>query len=297
MKDAVSTLRNLLEVLPDACIVVDESGKIVLANPAVRRVFGYMPDELIGREHQMLLPQRYRESHARLQAQFMQGGQAAAMSARPSLPALAKSGDEVPVSIALATIELDGARYAIAIVRDATPARARPSDAPPQSQSDALTTLGNRLALSRRMQRAIAAGRPFALLFLNLARFRPFNEQHGHRIGDEILRMVARRIQTQVRADDLAVRIGGDEFAVLLDGVASAALLEPRAVALADSIAQPFRVSDVSGAVGVNIGGALFPRDGRSEDDLLLAANLAMYRAKRSSRAFWIEPGGGDAKR
>lgn len=296
MNDALSALRNLFEILPDACIVVDEGGTIVLANPAVRRVFGYSPDELIGREHQILLPQRYRARHARLQVQFMQTAQAAAMSARPSLPALAKSGDEVPVSIALAAIELDGARYAVAVVRDATPARARGGDAP-QSQSDALTTLGNRLALSRRMQRAIAAGRPFALLFLNLARFRPFNEQHGHRIGDEILRMVARRIQAQVRADDLAVRTGGDEFVVLLDGVASAALLEPRAVALADSIAQPFRVSDVSGAVGVNIGGALFPRDGRSEDDLLLAANLAMYRAKRSNRAFWIEPGAGEAKR
>jgi predicted signal transduction protein with EAL and GGDEF domain len=67
-------------------------------------------------------------------------------------------------------------------------------------------------------------------------------------------------------------------------------LLEPRAVALAESIAQPFRVSDVSGTIGVNVGGALFPRDGHNEDDLLLAANLAMYRAKRSNRAFWIEP-------
>lgn len=296
MNDAVAALRNLFEVLPDACIVVDEAGKIVLANPAVRRVFGYLPDELIGREHQMLLPQRYRDSHARLQAQFMQNGLAAAMTARPSLPALAKSGDEVPVSIALATIELGGARYAVAIVRDAAPVRARRGDVPPQSQRDVLTTLGNRLALSRRMQRAIAAGRPFALLFLNLARFRAFNEQHGHRVGDEILRMVARRVQTQVRAGDLAVRIGGDEFVVLLDGVADAALLEPRAMALAESIAQPFRVSDVSGAVGVNIGGALFPRDGGNEDDLLLAANLAMYRAKHSNRAFWLEPGG-DAKR
>ncbi len=297
MKDALSALRNLIEVLPDACIVVDESGSIVLANPAVRRVFGYLPDELVGRDHRILLPKRHRERHAQLQTQFMRSAQAVAMSARRPLPALAKSGDEVPVSIALATVELEDVRYAVAIVRDATPVRARPADARPHSPNDALTTLGNRLALSRRMQRAIAAGRPFALLVLNLANFRPFNEQHGHRIGDEILRMVARRIQTQVRADDLAVRIGGDEFAVLLDGVASEAQLESRAAALADGIAQPFRVSDVSGTVGVNVGGALFPRDGRNEDELLLAANLAMYRAKRSNRAFWIEPGNGATKR
>lgn len=290
MKDPIGALRNLFEILPDACIVVDAAGQIVFANAAVRRAFGYLPDEMIGREHEILLPPRYRESHARLHAQFLQSGQAAAMSARPKLLALAKSGDEVPVSIALATFEIDGRCYAVAVVREAPAARGCCADAPPQSHTDALTTLGNRLALSRRMQRAIAAGRPFALLFLNLSRFRAVNDQHGHRIGDEILRMVARRIQAQVRAGDLAVRVGGDEFVVLLDGVASAAQLEARALALADGVRQPFRVSDASGAVGVNIGGALFPRDGAGEDELLLAANLAMYCAKRSMRAFWIEP-------
>jgi transposase len=91
-------------------------------------------------------------------------------------------------------------------------------------------------------------------------------------------------------------RPGGPAASSEVPAEASAAQLEPRAAALADGIAQPFRVSDVSGTVGVNVGGALFPRDGRSEDDLLLAANLAMYRAKRSNRALWIEPGDGEAK-
>ena len=174
---------------------------------------------------------------------------------------------------------------------DAAVVRDRLREAIAQAESDALTGMGNRLYLARRMQAALAAGRAFGLLFLDLRQFKRLNDEHGHRIGDEVLRLVAKRIQALVRARDVAVRLGGDEFVILVDRVSDPNLLALRAAAIAKSIEQPFRIDSVSGMIGVNIGGAIHPRDGNTEEDLLAVADRNMYRAKRSEQPYCIDQG------
>ena len=211
------------------------------------------------------------------------------MGSRPVLYALAKSGREVPVTISIANIDLGGGRFSVAVLRDAALVRDQLRAAVAQAETDPLTGLGNRLHLSNCMHTALAAARPFGLLFLDLRHFKQFNDEHGHKIGDEVLRLVAKRIQALVRARDVAVRFGGDEFVILVDLMSDPRLLASRASAMVESIEQPFHIDSLSGRIGINAGGAIHPRDGNTEEDLLAVADRNMYRAKRSERPYCID--------
>jgi len=291
VNNIIRAIGDLFDILPDAVIVVDGTGRIAFANAAVRRVLGYEAAELVGQPLGRLIPERYRAQHERQVAQFREHGLPRAMGSRPVLYALGKSGEEVPVSISISNVDLSGKRYSVAVIRDAAAVRDQLDMAIAQAESDVLTGIGNRLYLTRRMQSALAAGRPFALLFLDLTQFKLVNDRYGHKIGDEALRVVAKRIQALVRAKDMAVRFGGDEFVILLDMPPEARLVEMRVAAIVHSLSQPFRIDNVSLTIGVNIGGAIFPRDGRTEGDLIMVADRNMYRAKQSRRPYCIDPG------
>jgi diguanylate cyclase (GGDEF)-like protein/PAS domain S-box-containing protein len=291
MNASLNAVADLFDVLPDAVIVVDGAGRIALANSAVQRVLGYAAVELVGQPLGQLIPESYRTQHERHLAQFRGQGQPRAMGSRPVLYALGKSGTEVPVSISISNLDIQGERFSVAVVRDASMVRDRLREAIVQAESDVLTGIGNRLHLAHRMQKLLTGGRAFGLLFLDLRQFKRLNDAHGHKVGDEVLRLVAKRIQALVRAQDVAVRFGGDEFVVLFDLISDSHLLAARAAAVVESIEQPFRIEGVSGMIGVNIGGAIHPRDGRSEEGLIAIADRNMYRAKRSQQPYCIDQG------
>jgi len=178
----------------------------------------------------------------------------------------------------------------VAVVHDVTVLNTHLDRATAQAQTDALTGLGNRLLLSRQIQADLENARPFALLLLDLSRFKRLNDRHGHAAGDEALRVVAQRLQTLVRGTDLAARLGGDEFVLLLDGLADPARLHEIAQAIADSLARPMRLGEVVTTVGANIGGVLFPAHGGTEAELLAAADRAMYAAKQAGEPYRLAP-------
>lgn len=281
-------LSNLLEVLPDAVIVVDDGGRIVFANPAVKPLLGYDIAELIGEPLSCLLPGAQRAQHEQQVAQFLTSGEATRMSARPVLQALHRSGIVIPVTVALARLDRDGAHYAVAVIRDAKPIRDHIGAVLAKAEADPLTGLANREALLRRVGELIAARQGLSLLFLDLQRFKPFNDLHGHRIGDEVLRIVARRIKALLRTEDLAARMGGDEFVVLFKGVDEQELLQVRAREIADRLCRPFQFEGIHGSVGLNIGGAIYPSDGRTGTELLEVADRRMYHAKRRNLSYCI---------
>jgi len=288
MKDTVLVLEDLFNVLPDAMVVVDSTGSIVFTNAAVFDLLGYAPEELAGQSLSCLIPERHRSAHESHLAIFRGSGKPASMGARPLLHAVDKAGNEKPISIAIANLDLDGERYSIAVMRDGGDVHTEITRATVQAETDALTGIGNRLRLSRKLQAALAGSRPFGLLFLDLEKFKSLNDDHGHEVGDEVLRIVAKRLQVQVRLADLAARFGGDEFVVILEGIADSELLAQRAAAVAGSLTRNFRIGELSSAVGVNIGGAMFPRDGSTEEALLGAADRNMYRAKQAGILYYV---------
>lgn len=289
MKNTVLELGEFFDVLPDAAIVVDDSGNIVFANKAVKVLLGYTIDELIGQPLDNLIPENHRRAHASHFTRFLQRGRPTAMGARPLLNALHKSGKEKPISISIANLDLEGGRYSIAIMRDVGDLHSQLTSANALAETDTLTGIGNRLRLSRAMQAAISDSSPFGLLFLDLRKFKPFNDLYGHEIGDKVLKIVGKRLVSEIRSRDVAVRLGGDEFVVLLADLSDSRLLRQRAVTLAQTLSRPIHIHEISSEIGVNIGGAIFPRDADTEAELIKVADRNMYRAKQSGVDYHIE--------
>lgn len=291
--DAVGALAAVLGVLYDGAIVIDAEQRIVFANEAAERMFGYAASELRGAPLEILVPPRFRPRHTAACREFMGAGRPMMMGARPILQGLRRSGEEFPVSISLSTFDAADRRYAIALVRDATTISSTLGEATARAETDPLTGLGNRLALSQRLHEELEdAQHGFALLYLDLCGFKPFNDRYGHAVGDRVLQIVAERIRTAIRRKDLATRIGGDEFVVVLPGVSHPALLESRAGIIADHICRPFSADGVAGRVGVSIGGVIAPPSGAKEAELIDLADKAMYEAKRRGIRYWM-PGEG----
>ncbi len=152
------------------------------------------------------------------------------------------------------------------------------------AHSDRLTALPNRFSLEQRLHEAVAAahadGNRFALLFLDLDRFKSINDTLGHGAGDAVLREVAARLQKCVRGADFIARPGGDEFVILLSRIASITDVEFLARRIIDALSAPIRLHERTVYVGASVGAAVFPDHGRDAEALTAHADAAMYRAK-----------------
>jgi diguanylate cyclase (GGDEF)-like protein len=163
-----------------------------------------------------------------------------------------------------------------------------PSPAAPAGATDSLTGLLQRDALLAALHDAASAedggGRPFALLALDLDRFKSVNDTLGHAVGDALLRAVGRRIRTAIRGGDQAGRIGGDEFAILMAHPAGEVAASALAARLVELIGRPFLLDGHSIVIGASVGIALFPTDAAEPEALLRCADLALYQAKAEGR-------------
>lgn len=151
---------------------------------------------------------------------------------------------------------------------------------------DSLTGLPNRRLFYQRLEAAMsesdATGEGFALLFVDLDDFKGINDRLGHEAGDQLLRLVAERLQATVRSYDLVARLGGDEMTVLVARVETEELARGMAHQILASLQAPYALAGKRVTVAASVGMALYPRDGRSAEALLAAADAAMYRRKRA---------------
>ena len=156
------------------------------------------------------------------------------------------------------------------------------------AHNDPLTGLPNRLSFSEHLHELIArygdSGRQFAVLFIDLDRFKDINDTMGHTVGDELLIEVARRLTGQVRTGEVLARLGGDEFVYVMDAPQSLDEAAHAARQLIARIAAPVNLRGYEVRVSASIGISVFPADGQDTDHLLRAADTAMYEAKHHGR-------------
>ena len=150
-----------------------------------------------------------------------------------------------------------------------------------QAEHDSLTGLPNRRVALLSLDTAIRTGAPFAVMALDLNRFKEINDSLGHGVGDQVLGVVARRLDSSTKERDLAARLGADEFMLLLAGVDTAQSIKV-AHRIRDRIAQTVELNDLHLNVEASIGIALYPEHGDDAETLMRRADIAMYDAKQA---------------
>jgi diguanylate cyclase (GGDEF)-like protein/PAS domain S-box-containing protein len=177
---------------------------------------------------------------------------------------------------------------AVMVFHDVTQAHAMTQRMSYLAHHDYLTDLPNRLLLNDRLAQAISAARrrqqQLAVLFVDVDRFKHINDTLGHAIGDQLLRSLAGRLVAGIRASDTVSRQGGDEFVILLSGIAHAEDAALSAKKLLSSLSMPHRVGEHDLQITITIGISVYPDDGADAETLIKNADVAMLSAKDNGR-------------
>ncbi|WP_368642912.1 diguanylate cyclase [Castellaniella ginsengisoli] len=270
----------------EAMVVTDADGVIQDINPAFTAVTGYSAQEVVGRTMSVLSSGRHGEDFYRaMWARLVETGRWSG-----DIHNRRKSGEEYVERLSINTsYNADGTvNCRIGLFSDVTEKRRREASIWHQAHYDLLTQLPNRQMFQENLRLSIeqsrSGGLPFGLVFLDLDYFKEVNDTLGHEAGDQLLRLVARRLSECVRSSDLVARLGGDEFTLIIRDIQDPDDLFPVADKILESLSQPFALGDRTVRISASMGAAFYPRDGQSDGELLRAADLAMYAAKEEGR-------------
>lgn len=278
---------NIVSTAADAIISVDRKQRITQFNSDAETIFGYSASEILGQPLEVLLPERYRETHQ----QHMQNFSAAPeisrlMGKRRELWGLRKDGTEFPAEASISKLLENGDATFTTILRDITTRKQAEEAISRLAYYDPLTGFPNRTAFRDQVRQAIAAGlesrQPVALLLMDLERFKEVNETLGHVHGDSLLRQVGQRLHAMLFDRDIIARLGGDEFGILLPRLTATEDVGIVIKKIHGILESPFMIEGLPIAVEVGIGVAIAPDHATDTDGLLQKADVAMYQAKRS---------------
>jgi diguanylate cyclase (GGDEF)-like protein/PAS domain S-box-containing protein len=279
---AESHFRSLVQGSSDVIIIARRDGVLEYVSHAVRRVYGFEPEELVGTRLDLLI---HPDDNARVQSELRRFLDEAGQPAMTRIDCRIRSADG-------AWLHTESAvnRYGDGIIlssRDVTDRVELQTRLEHDAFHDRLTDLPNRALFEDRIQHALAQRRgqtpTVAVLFLDLDGFKAVNDAGGHAVGDELLVQAARRLEHAVRVGDTVARFGGDEFAALLAGDASPQAIREIAERLLATLSAPYRIGGQEVRVAASIGIA-FSTPGIDPAELMRNADLAMYRAKSGGK-------------
>lgn len=261
--------------------LVGLDGRWLHVNPALCRMVGYSEPELLNRTFQDITAPEDLDADLDLLHQVIAG---TIDDYTLDKRYIHRNGNIVWVRLHVSLVrdEHDEPLHFVSQIVDVTEEHAQQTLLERLASSDPLTGLANRKALFSALA-TVAPDKPFALAFIDLDDFKNVNDNLGHVAGDELLVTVADRMLAEVRPNDLVARFGGDEFAVLLDGVESADVLAVFAQRLLNSLAAPYNLHGTSLTITASVGIA-HATGARDAVALLAAADAAMYEAKGSGK-------------
>ena len=289
--NADAARQAVFEQWPTTALILDpQTMRIVAANPAALRNTGYSFDDVRRISFTQLFSAEGVDEQVLL-ARLQEATSRSPMELRQSC----KDGSLRNVEASCHSIQLDGRTVLAVAVHDVTERRVVESQMLQRHQHldhlahhDQLTGLPNRLYLAAHLPDALLEAREkgtlLAVLFLDLDRFKHVNDSRGHETGDKLLKTVAQRIRTTIRAQDVVVRMGGDEFVVIMKDVKNTEKVNEAAERINQALSAPMVVDGRTLVTTVSIGVALYPRDGIDMGELLRHSDTAMYQAKDRGR-------------
>ncbi|HEY3301464.1 MAG TPA: EAL domain-containing protein [Methylophilaceae bacterium] len=271
----------------EGIMVTDMHNKIVTVNRAFTEITQYQDVEAIGMSPSILASGRHdRDFYTAMWASLRLTGhwQGELWNRR-------KNGDVYPELLSISAVKDESGiviNY-VGVFADISNIKASEEKLEYLAHHDALTHLPNRLMLLSRIDHAISAskreGSKIALLMLDLDRFKNVNDNFGHLAGDELLKLVAAKLNSKVRNVDTVSRLGGDEFTILLENIASPEDASRVANNIIQSLEEPWFLSDsIEVRIGCSIGICLYPGHGETALELLQHADAALYQAKAAGK-------------
>lgn len=270
----------------DAIFIADERHAVARINPGCEQLLGAAAQGVVGRLVTTLFAMA--QDDAEFMAEVRQGWEQAGFW-EGELRLRQEEDEHCCVQLSWVALRDDAGAVAqsIGFMRDLSVQHAAQKRIEELAYSDVLTGLPNRLPLNKRVAAAIEASRGhgggFAILFLDLDRFKNVNDSLGHPFGDRVLKLVAERLQGCLRQSDMLCRLGGDEFVIYLHD-ADAAIAESVARRVQEEMLRPFMLDEMGFSIQCSIGMSLYPQDGDTLDDLIKHADTAMYRVKERGR-------------
>lgn len=273
----------VISSLDEGLMITDPDAVVLQINPAFTRITGYSETEAIGRPANLLQAGvQGTDFFSRLWNDLNRYG-----SWQGEFWNRHRNGQLYRQFLSITSVrnEHGDTTNFIGVIRDVTREFKEQEQVRHQAQHDYLTGLPNRSLLVERLEQSLRQaerqGRQLALLFLDLNRFKPINDQYGHLAGDEILQVLGQRLRDGMRASDTVARFGGDEFVVLAPEVENQQGVLALAAKLREIVDQPIPWDEHMLEIRASIGIALYPDHGTTQDALLAAADTAMYAAKQ----------------
>lgn len=279
-------LRLVAEHIPCLVFEGDSEGNCLFANRGFEKFFAIPVDGAAGMHISKLIEPDAAGGFAPYQEAVLRGEVVEFLARKRSAEGVWRNFDVTLVPRHAAEGECVVGWYGL--MYDVTRREQAVSELRDRAMHDALTGLANRLFLDDRLahtvERAARAQTSAAVMVIDLDHFKEVNDTLGHGAGDQLLCQVARRLEASVRSADTVARCGGDEFVVVIEGVKSLESAEAVAAKILAELALPFMIGADTVRIGGSIGVAVYPDAGRTAEELLRAADMAMYEAKTAGR-------------
>jgi diguanylate cyclase (GGDEF)-like protein/PAS domain S-box-containing protein len=283
LRESEERFRLLVEHSKDAFFLHGFDGKIIDVNQHGCDSLGYTREELLGLYVQDIDQNFITDQHKEKWKKMIPGEPITLEGVHRR-----KDGTTFPVEVRLVVLESGGRRLILGLVRDITERVRAEETIRKLAYHDSLTGLPNRVLFANRLNRAMAQAHhnqsTFAVMSLDLDRFKDINDTHGHSMGDQLLNSVGKRLVGLLRKNDTVSRTGGDEFFLLLPEIAHAKDAHTIAQKVLGAFRESFLFDNHDLSITTSIGVAMYPDDGEDADALLKHADIALYQAKQKGR-------------
>lgn len=288
LQDAEMRYRSIFENAVEGIFQTSLDGQYIIANPALAQMYGYdNPEELINAlnniEQQLYVNKQRRE-------EFIIALEKDEKIINFESSVYKKNGDTIWISENARKVydTAGNLRCYEGTVEDITLRKNHDSELEYKATHDSLTGLPNRYILNDRLQQCINHANRYknklAIAFIDLDNFKFINDTMGHEVGDKLLLLMSQRLSSAIREVDTLVRLGGDEFILLIANINDISEIAVSMKRLLNTVAEPCQINDLDYLVTSSIGVSIYPDDGDDSVKLLKHADSAMYQAKKSGR-------------